>query len=346
MVNRKIKSRGVAPIIVGQHTINNAIKGELCKFWKRHNCLRGQQCKFQHRCVATVTKIKIPKQETNLVTFMVTQVISLDPEMAAKYVIENRDKAIGIILDDYQLLAPTKEVVNDCRKKRAEWPDLERIFKKNIDQKQKSERIEEFKKRKKSPTKLSSIINQKQLEKKKLKKKLKNQKRKQKIKQKKNLLQMDIEEEKIKFQKNKQLKSIPIPSISKEKKEIRNAQGQIQRVSKIDSLTLYQRNEQSFTDDSIWDTHSEISNTSSKSVFSYKELKELHKEIQQATQLNPPKEIDWNTLQPKSQEQIKEEMKDIFNSQIISLNSTQSQNKKKGTNSDKLKQTVMTDYKK
>ncbi|KAL4501643.1 hypothetical protein ABPG72_018694 [Tetrahymena utriculariae] len=99
------------------------------------SCLRGKQCRFQHRCVATVTKIKIPKQESNLVTVMVTQVISLDPEKAAKYVLENQDKAIGIILDDYQLLAPTKDIVNDCRKKRAEWPDLERIFKNNIEQK-------------------------------------------------------------------------------------------------------------------------------------------------------------------------------------------------------------------
>ncbi|KAL4463552.1 hypothetical protein ABPG72_018807 [Tetrahymena utriculariae] len=252
MENKKIKCRGVASIIMGQYTINNAIKGELCKFWKKHNCLRGKQCRFQNRCVASVKKIKIPKHNTDLVTIMVTQVISLDPEKAAKYVMENQDKAIGIILDDYQLLAPTKEVINGCRKKRA-----------------------------------------------------------------------DCHQE----------------------KEIKNPNGSITRVSKIDSQIFYKKNDKSFTEDSVWDTHSEISNTSSRSLFSHKELTELKEEMQKSIQLNPPKDIDWNTYQPKSQQEMQIEQTNKFNTQIIKLTQIQSE-EKKGTKSDKLKQTMITDYKK
>ncbi|KAL4465574.1 hypothetical protein ABPG72_014023 [Tetrahymena utriculariae] len=266
MENKKIKSRGVAPIIVGQHTINNAIKGELCKFWKKQSCLRGKQCRFQHRCVASVTKIKIPKQESNLVTVMVTQVISLDPEKAAKYVLENQDKAIGIILDDYQLLAPTKEVVNDCRKKRAEWPDLERIFKNNIDQKIESERIEELTKRKKSPTELSRKINQ--------------------------------------------------------------------------------QKEENFTDDSIWDTHSEISNISSMSVFTHKELTELQKEIDQKmppSSTHQKKQIGILLAQNLSSKcRVNKRTKSLHKlyHQIQSTNQH-----KKRPNTQQLKQTLITDRK-
>ncbi|KAL4490920.1 hypothetical protein ABPG72_008656 [Tetrahymena utriculariae] len=323
MENKKIKSRGVASIIVGQYTINNAIKGELCKFWKKHNCLRGKQCRFQHRCVASVTKIKIPKHNTDLVTIMVTQVISLDPEKAAKYVMENQDKAIGIILDDYQLLAPTKEVINDCRKKRADWQDLERILKNNIEQKIESEKLEELIKRKKSPTKLSKNKNQ--------------NKRKTyprwKLNQKKKLKKKN---KKIQYQ---------IPFGSHQEKEIKNPNGSITRVSKIDSLILYKKNDKSFTEDSVWDTHSEISNTSSRSLFSHKELTELKEEMQKSIQLNPPKDIDWNTYQPKSQQEMQIEQTNKFNTQIIKLTPIQSE-EKKGTKSDKLKQTMITDYKK